>query len=425
MAGSGGGFYCETCLRDADWARVMRSRGHDVIATPMYLPVNMEGVIGEGDTPVFFGGINVYLRETLPWLRRAPAWLTAWLDARWLLRLAARRTGTTQADGLGSMTLSILQGRNGHHAEELKRLQQWLAHEQPDAIVLSSILLAGLAGPLREALHVPVLAFAHDEDTWLDALDTPYDQRCWAAMRAAMADIATVIAVSHTYAGTMRQRLDLPPERVCTVYPGIDPTPYRPASVAAGPPVVGYLSKMTPALGLETLVDAVILLRRQPGFGDIRIKAMGGETGDDRHFIERLEKRLADEGMADVAEFLQGIDRESRVAFLETLTAMSVPMPAGEAFGAFIIEALAAGVPVVLPAAGAFPEVVTATAGGITYVPNTPEALANALADLLRDRAKTAAIGQKGMESVRSQFTVTRMADELETLFANAIATKR
>ena len=425
VAGSGGGFYCETCLRDADWARVMRSRGHDVIATPMYLPVNMEGVIGEGDTPVFFGGINVYLREHLPWLRRAPAWLTAWLDARWLLRLAARRAGATQADGLGSMTLSMLQGRNGHHAEELKRLQQWLGHEQPDAIVLSSTLLAGLAGPLREALHIPVLAFAHDEDTWLDALDAPYDQRCWAAMRAAMADIATVIAVSQTYAATMRQRLDLPPERVCAVYPGIDPTPYRPARVASGPPVVGYLSKMTPSLGLETLVEAVILLRRQPGFHDIRLKAMGGETGDDRRFIERLEQRLADKGMAGAAEFLPGIDRESRIAFLETLTVMSVPMPAGEAFGSFIIESLAAGVPVVLPAAGAFPEVVQAAGGGITYAPNTPEALARALADLLRDRAKTAALGQKGMESVRRQFTVTRMADELETLFTAAIAANR
>ncbi len=421
VAGSGGGFYCETCLRDADWARVMRRRGHDVIATPMYLPVNMEGVIGESDTPVFFGGINVYLREHLPWLRRAPAWLTAWLDARWLLRLAARRAGATQADGLGSMTLSMLQGRNGHHAEELKRLQQWLAHEQPDAIVLSSTLLAGLAGPLREALHVPVLAFAHDEDTWLDALDSPYDQRCWAAMRTAMADIAMVIAVSQTYAANMRQRLDLPPERVCAVYPGIDAAPYRPARVASGPPVVGYLSKMTPALGLETLVEAVILLHRQPAFRDIRLKAMGGETGDDRRFIERLEKRLADEGMADAAKFLPGLDRESRIAFIETLTVMSVPMQAGEAFGAFIIEALAAGVPVVLPAAGAFPEVVQATGGGITYAPNTPEALASAMADLLRDRARAADLGRQGMASVRRDFTVERMADELETIFTAAI----
>jgi glycosyltransferase involved in cell wall biosynthesis len=421
VAGSGGGFYCETCLRDAEWARVMRTRGHDVIATPMYLPVNMEGVIGEGDTPVFFGGINVYLREHLPWLRRAPAWLTAWLDARWLLRLAARRAGATRPDGLGSMTLSMLQGRNGNHAGELMRLQQWLAHEQPDAIVLSSTLLAGLAGALRETLQVPVLAFAHDEDTWLDALDPPYDQHCWQAMRMAMADIATVIAVSRTYAATMRQRLNLPPERVCAVYPGIDAKPYRPARVASGPPVIGYLSKMTPSLGLATLVEAVILLRRQPGFRDIRLKAMGGETGDDHHFVARLQKRLADEDMADAAEFLPGLDRESRIAFLETLTVMSVPMPAGEAFGAFIIEALAAGVPVVLPAAGAFPEVVQATGGGITYTPNTPEALAHAMAGLLRDRDKAADLGRLGMETVRRDFTVERMADELETVFTAAI----
>jgi glycosyltransferase involved in cell wall biosynthesis len=96
-------------------------------------------------------------------------------------------------------------------------------------------------------------------------------------------------------------------------------------------------------------------------------------------------------------------------------------MPAGEAFGAFIIEALAAGVPVVLPAAGAFPEVVQATGGGITYTPNTPEALAHAMAGLLRDRDKAADLGRLGMETVRRDFTVERMADELETVFTAAI----
>lgn len=421
VAGSGGGFYCETCLRDTDWARVMRARGHDIIVTPMYLPVNMEGVIGEGDTPVFFGGISLYLREQFPWLRHAPAWLTAWLDARWLLRLAARRAGATRADGLGSMTLSMLQGRNGHHTAELGRLAGWLAHEQPDAIVLSSTLLAGLAGPLRETLHVPVLAFAHDEDTWLDALDPPYDSRCWEAMRAAMADIAQVIAVSRTYASAMRQRLNLPPARVCAVYPGIDTTPYRQADVEHGPLVVGYLSRLTPSLGLETLVDALIHLQRQPGFSGIRLKAMGGQTDDDKAFIARLKQRLADAGMAGAAEFLPGIDQASRLAFLESLTVMSVPMPQGEAFGTFILEALASGVPVVLPAAGAFPEIVQATGGGITCAVGNAEALARALAELLGDRPKAAAIGRQGMQTVRRDFSVERMADALETVFAAAL----
>jgi glycosyltransferase involved in cell wall biosynthesis len=422
VAGSGGTFYCETCLRDTDWVRVMRRRGHDVIAAPVYLPVSMEGPIAGAEIPVFFGGINVYLRDRLPWMRRMPAWLTRGLDSRWLLNLAAKQSGSTKPSGNGSLTLSMLRGDSGLHAAELQRLMDWLKKEGPwDAVVLSSTLLAGLAAPLREALGAPVLAFAHDEDTWLDDLDAPYDTQCWEAMRQSMSNIAGIIAVSRTYATAMQQRLQLPPARVHVVYPGIDPTAYVTADLGGEPPVVGYLSKMTRSLGLGTLVDAVIQLRRQGGFPTLKLKAMGGETGEDARFIAELKQRLADAGMADAAEFLPGVNRQARVDFLRQLTVMSVPMPNGEAFGAFIIESLAAGVPVVLPSAGAFPEVVEATGGGILYSPNTVEALASALGDLLRDRALAAALGRRGKESVHRQFTVDRMADELEQIFCRSL----
>lgn len=421
VAGSGGTFYCETCLRDTDWVRVMRQRGHDVIAAPVYLPVSMEGPIAGAEIPVFFGGINLYLRDRLPWLRKMPAWLMRGLDSRWLLNLAAKKSGSTKPAGNGSLTLSMLRGDKGLHTDERQRLVDWLKQEGPwDAVVLSSTLLAGLAAPLHETLGAPVLAFAHDEDTWLDALEAPYNTLCWEAMRQSMSSIAGLIAVSRTYAAAMQERLRLPSARVHVVYPGLDPAEYKTADLKADPPVVGYLSKMTRSLGLGTLVDAVIQLRRQGGFPTLKLKAMGGETGEDSRFIAELKQRLADAGMADAAEFLPGLNRQARVDFLRQLTVMSVPMPNGEAFGAFIIEALAAGVPVVLPSAGAFPEVVEATGGGILYAPNTAEALAAALGGLLRDRERVAALGRQGRESVHRQFTVDRMADELAKVFATA-----
>lgn len=426
VAGSGGTFYCETCLRDTDWVRVMRRRGHEVIATPVYLPVSMEGPIAGDDVPVFFGGINVYIRERVPWLRKMPVWLTRGLDSRWLLSLAARKSGSTKPAQHGSLTLSMLHGDAGHHAGELQRLVAWLKQEGPwDVVVLSSTLLAGLAAPLRKALGAPVLAFAHDEDTWLDALDAPYSTLCWEAMRKAMPDIAMVIAVSRTYAAAMQERLQLPPDRICAIYPGIAPAEYRPANPAEGPPVVGYLSKMTPSLGLGTLVYAVIQLRKHGGFRDLTLRAMGGETGDDARFLAELRQRLTAEGMPDAAQFLPGVNREARVDFLQQLTVMAVPMPNGEAFGSFIIESLAAGVPVVLPAAGAFPEVVEATGGGVVYSPNTADGLAAALGDLLRNRDRAAELGRKGMETVNHLFTVDRMTDELEQLFTSAGRNRR
>ena len=50
----------------------------------------------------------------------------------------------------------------------------------------------------------------------------------------------------------------------------------------------------------------------------------------------------------------------------------SVPSRYPEAFGLYVIEALAAGTPVVLPKSGAFPEIVEDTGGGIIYEENNP-----------------------------------------------------
>lgn len=418
VAGSGGGFYCENCLRDMDWVRVLRRRGHDVLAAPVYLPVSMEGSISGTDVPVFFGGVSVYMRERFPWLRKAPPWMTRWLDAGWVLRLAARKSGTTRATGLGSLTLSMLKGQDGHHAPEVDRLVAWLRDEgKPDVIVLSTLLLAGLAGPLRRLLDVPVVVFAQDEDVWLDSLESPYNVRCWDALRNTTGDLEAILAVSKTYASFIASRLDLDNGKVFCVYPGIDPSVYRPSHPEVGSPTVGYLSKMTESLGLGTLVEAVIRLRHEKGLENVRLRALGGLTGDDHAFVEGLRRRLAAEGMSDAAEFLPGVDRESRIAFIEGLTVMSVPMPNGEAFGTFILESLAAGVPVVLPHAGGFPEVVAATGGGLLYPPDDVSALTGALAGLLKDRASASAMGQRGKQAVSSSFTVDRMAADLEQLF--------
>ena len=63
----------------------------------------------------------------------------------------------------------------------------------------------------------------------------------------------------------------------------------------------------------------------------------------------------------------------------------SVPSRYPEAFGLYVIEALAAGTPVVLPKSGAFPEIVEDTGGGIIYEENNPSDLAIALDQILKD----------------------------------------
>ena len=87
------------------------------------------------------------------------------------------------------------------------------------------------------------------------------------------------------------------------------------------------------------------------------------------------------------------LTRAQKLDFLKRLTVLSVPVRYPEAFGLYVIEAMAAGVPVVLPDAGAFPEIVNTTQGGRLYDAGQSGALTDTLDELLSDRAEAHKIG--------------------------------
>jgi len=90
--------------------------------------------------------------------------------------------------------------------------------------------------------------------------------------------------------------------------------------------------------------------------------------------------------------------------FMKSLSLLSVPVPGGEAFGAYMIESLAAGVPIVQPNAGGYPEFVANTGGGIIYEPNDPEHLAKALAGLLAEPNRLRQLGETGKKAVLEKY---------------------
>jgi glycosyltransferase involved in cell wall biosynthesis len=107
--------------------------------------------------------------------------------------------------------------------------------------------------------------------------------------------------------------------------------------------------------------------------------------------------------------------------FLRGLSVFSVPAPYGEAFGLYVIEALAAGVPVVQPRQAAFPELVAATGGGTVCDPGDPKALADALETLLLDPKQAQALGEAGRRAVLEKFNALTMADETLRVLAGLV----
>lgn len=410
--GAGNTFYCENCLRDNGRVKALRQLGHDVIAVPLYLPVlTDEPSACSRDVPIFFGGINVYLQQKSALFRKTPRWLDRIFDSPKLLKWVANKASMTRYEELAETTLSMLRGEEGRQAKELDRLVTWLASEEPpDVVHFSNALLLGMARRIKEELNVPIVCSLQDEDIMADALPEPYLKLVWETLAQCAVEVDAFIAVSNYYKDFMCERLRIPADRVHVVYNGINLEGYEPADSSPNPPVIGFLERQCRDKGLHALVEAFIILKERNRVPGLKLRIAGGKTGDDEPFVQEVRQRLVESGFIDEAKFLANLNREEKLNFLRTLSIMSVPAEHREAFGLYIIEALAAGVPVVLPRHGAFPELLDVTGGGILCEPDDAPALATAIETLLLNPARARELGWQGRKVVLENFSVEQMA---------------
>jgi glycosyltransferase involved in cell wall biosynthesis len=177
-----------------------------------------------------------------------------------------------------------------------------------------------------------------------------------------------------------------------------------------GVPTLGFFARMCPEKGLDTLVEAYIFLRQRGRVGQLKLR-VGGSCGPaDETFVNSLRKRLQESGLLGEAEFQPNLDRAGKLEFLRSLSVFSAPALYGEAFGLYVIEALAAGVPVVQPRVAAFPELIEATGGGLLCAAGDARALAEAIEELLLNPARARALGEAGRRAVFERFSAEAMA---------------
>ena len=385
IPGSGNSFYCGNCLRDSKYVGAVREHGHQVVKIPMYLPLFSDEQ-DANNIPLFYGAISIYLKQLYPFLRKAPAWFDRLLNSKPMLKLAARMSGSTRAKGLGELTVSMLMGEHGEQRDELDRMVTWIAeHCQPDVIHLSNALLLGLAGRIKEKLDVPVVCSLQDEDVWVDVMKPAFRDRAWELMREDAANVDLFVAVSDFYGELMKEKMDLPANKIKNIHLGVFPEDYPCSPAEKKSRNIGFISRMNHENGLDILVDAFIQLKKKKEFDDVRLVLTGGSTGDDAKYIRSNKKRLRKAGLQDSVDFHEEFIEEGRMEFFRKVSVISVPVRIGEAFGLYLVESMASGVPVVQPALGAFPEIVGTTGGGIIYPENTPQSLALTLEEILGD----------------------------------------
>jgi glycosyltransferase involved in cell wall biosynthesis len=414
--------YCGSCLRDNALASALLARGHDAVLTPVYTPTRTDER-NVSSSQVFFGGISVFLEQHSSLFRHTPRFLDRIWDSEWALRLATKRQISVDPKSLGELTVSMLKGERGFQKKEIDKLLDWLKTETFDVVNLPYTLLLGLAEPIRRTLGVPVCCTLQGEDLFLDGLDEPYRQQSLDLIREASEHVDAFLPVSQYYADYMPDYLGLPRSKMRLAPLGINldgivaRTPTR-----SGPFTIGYFARIAPEKGLHVLCDAYRILRTRPGIGPSRLVAAGFLPEQHRGYLDGLAKQMQEWGLGAEFEYRGEVDRADKIRFLHTLDVLSVPATYHEPKGLFLMEAMAAGVPVVQPRHGAFPEIVEKTGGGLLVDSGSPEALADGLLALWRDPALAAAMSTAGAAGVREHYHVDRMADTVEGIYREVIA---
>lgn len=417
IPGFGETFYCQNCTYSMGLLLGFSTLPHTAVLAPMYIPFSLQGPF-RSDSPIFYGALNVYLKDRFPLLRRMPRFMENLFNARPLLRLIANRSTSTDPVGLEKMTIEVMQGEGGLYRDELKQLVAWLKDSvKPDVVHLSNALLIGIAAGIKKELDIPVFCNLDDENTWLDEMREPYSSRGWDLIRDGARVIDGFIAASSYYAELVRSRINVPDEAIRVIPKGIPPDACVPGEPSFDPPVIGFMSRMAEPLGLDILIDAFILLREKQAHGRLKLRLTGGIAPADRAFIRTIETKLKARGLYEAVEFEPDLYRQDKQSFFDSLTLVTVPARGGEAFGGFMLEAMASGIPVVQPKLGAYPEIIEKTGGGIVYEPNTPAALAKALSGLLAEPAAIREMSQRGLKAVRENYSMEKVIGGLIRLY--------
>jgi glycosyltransferase involved in cell wall biosynthesis len=231
--------------------------------------------------------------------------------------------------------------------------------------------------------------------------------------------VARVIAVSQSVASVVCEQGIFHPDQINVVHNGIDLTKFRPRGARHSPGHlrVGILGELTANKGqlefvraTETVaeqidnVDFIIAGRDNSRDGDygLRLKALI-EASKFRDRIQLIESRI------DVPEFLSGLD-------------IVVSTSRSEAFGLVIIEAMAAGVPVVATATAGACEIISDNETGHLVPVGDVNEMAAAISLLLKDPAQRQQIAESARQTVARNFSLERMVSDTEAVYRQVLS---
>jgi glycosyltransferase involved in cell wall biosynthesis len=273
---------------------------------------------------------------------------------------------------------------------------------------------------------------------WLEQLKASTIER-----RINAADL--MLGVSNFIAEGVRQRFPLLADRCSHIYNGTDVALFaRPASVRPKPKELLYVGRLAPEKGIHVLLEAFrIVLERYP---EAHLKLIGPEmvlfpSCQDPHVLridpyfrpgaypDLLRSKISKFPPGTVSFLNKGVKFIELPSHHHSASIFVFPSVCEESFGMPLVEAMAAGTPVIATRGGAFPEIIDDGISGLLVERSDPLALAEAILKLLATPQLRDAMAQAAFQRASTLFSWERttnvLVEKYEQLLDKEAARKR
>jgi glycosyltransferase involved in cell wall biosynthesis len=234
-----------------------------------------------------------------------------------------------------------------------------------------------------------------------------------------LSGVSRVIAVSQAVAESQRQNGVIDSSKITVIHNGIETDRFAKSISAASdsPVLVGTVGQLAPIKGHDVFVRAAALVSADRP--DARFLIIGEDKSPQMDYRRSLEQLIADLGLNGIVD-LAGW-RDDMNAVLSSLT-LFVSAARSEPFGLAIVEAMAAGLPIIATTSEGALEILEDGITGKLVSTDDPETLARAINELLDNRLECSRLADNAQRVARERYSLARMARDTERLYREALA---
>jgi colanic acid/amylovoran biosynthesis glycosyltransferase len=226
---------------------------------------------------------------------------------------------------------------------------------------------------------------------------------------------AAVVTVSDYSAGLLKEQFPESAGKIHRVYNGVDPAQFHPADFGSGVPGIVSIGRLIEKKGFADLIEACRLLKP-------RGRPFGCEIIGEGPLEAALRAQIAEAGLESCVKLAGPLTQSEIVSRLAFATIFVLPCTR-EASGGMdnlptvIMEAMAAGLPVISTPMGGIPEMVEHEKNGALVPERDPAAICVAMENLIADPVRARKFGERGREMAREKFSIEANVRALRVLF--------